>query len=84
MTPEPRFITSFEEFGRAKGQIEKRRAMVLRQLNRKVGPLAAELQARVVALHPEGLIALSEALLDFTSLDDLTAWLAAQGTAGDA
>lgn len=78
------FVTSFEEIGRAEGQIEERRAIVLRLLNRKVGPLAAELQTRVVALTPEVLIALSEALLDFTSLDDLTVWLAAQGTAGDA
>jgi len=62
------FVTSFEEFGRVEGQIEERRAIVLRQLNRKVGPLTEELQARVAALAPEG-------LLDFTNQTDLLVWL---------
>jgi len=69
------FVTSFEEFGRVEGQIEERRATVLRQLNRKVGPLAEELQARVAALAPVGLLTLSEALLDFTNQTDLLVWL---------
>ena len=58
------FVTSFEEFGRVEGQ----RDLVLRQLNRKVGPLTEELQARVAALAPEG-------LLDFTNQTDLLVWL---------
>jgi len=65
------FVTSFEEFGRVEGQ----RDLVLRQLNRKVGPLTEELQARVAALAPDGLLTLSEALLDFTDHGDLIAWL---------
>jgi len=69
------FVTSFEEFGRVEGPIAERRAIVLRQLNRKVGPLAEELQARVAALAPAVLLALSDALLDFTNQNDLLVWL---------
>jgi len=69
------FVTSFEEIGRVEGQIEERRAIVLRLLNRKVGPLAEELQARVEILAPAVLLTLSEALLDFTDQTDLIAWL---------
>ena len=88
-----RFVTSFEEIGReeglaegreegqAKGRTEGQRTLVLRQLTRKVGPLAPELQARVAALDPEALLTLSEALLDFTSMADLTAWLTEQAGA---
>ena len=65
------FVTSFEEFGRVEGQ----RDLVLRQLNRKVGPLAEELQARVAALAPAVLLTLGEALLDFTNQGDLLLWL---------
>ena len=87
-----RFVTSFEEIGReeglaegreegqAKGRTEGQRTLVLRQLTRKVGPLAPELQARVAALDTEALLTLSEALLDFTSMADLIAWLTEQGS----
>jgi hypothetical protein len=67
------FITSFEELARA----EERRDLVLRLLERKVGPLTAELQQQVAARSQEQLLALSEDLLDFTTRDALTAWLAA-------
>ena len=60
-----------EEIGRA----DERRDLVLRQLARKVGPLAPELQARMGVLDPEALLSLSDALLDFTALADLTVWL---------
>ena len=87
-----RFVTSFEEIGReeglaeglvagqAKGRTEGQRALVLRLLTRKVGPLTPELQARITALDPEALLTLSEALLDFTSMADLIAWLTEQGS----
>lgn len=73
------FVTSFEEIGRAEGQREERRAIVLRLLNRKVGPLAEELHTRVAALPPEQLLALSEALLDFTAQTNLVSWLNVNG-----
>jgi len=65
------FVTSFEELARA----EERLALVMRLLNRKVGPLTEELQARVAALAPERLLTLGDALLDFTDQTDLIAWL---------
>lgn len=72
------FVTSFEEIGRAEGRREERQALMLRLLNRKIGPLAEELQVRVAALDPETLLTLSEALLDFTAQSDLVAWLEQQ------
>lgn len=64
--------------GRAEGEIHGQRRLVLRQLTRKLGTLSANLQAEVNALPPPLLIELSEALLDFTTQDELQAWLAAQ------
>ncbi|MCG8349159.1 MAG: DUF4351 domain-containing protein [Chloroflexales bacterium] len=68
------FITSFEEIGRAEGQ----REIVVRLLARKIGALPEAVQERVSALSAEQVLALGEALLDFSSLADLTAWLDAQ------
>jgi hypothetical protein len=65
------FVTSFEELARE----EERQAIVLRQLNRKVGPLPEVLQTRVASLAPEVLLTLSEDLLDFADQRDLVAWL---------
>ena len=73
------FVTSFEEIGRA----DERRDLVLRLLARKVGPLAPELQARVAALDLEAMLVLSEALLDFAALADLSAWLKQQARSSD-
>lgn len=70
-----RLVTSFEEIGRAEGQREERRAIVLRQLNRKLGSLPDALQVQITALAPDALLELSEALLDFANQGDLAAWL---------
>jgi hypothetical protein len=59
--------TSWEE----KGQ----RSLILRQLNRRVGSLSDGIRAQVQALALNQLEALSEALLDFNSLNDLSNWL---------
>ena len=50
-------------------------ALVVRQLNRRLGAIAPELQARIRELSIPQLEALGEALLDFSTLSDLTAWL---------
>jgi hypothetical protein len=68
-------ISDIEAFGRAEGQIQERKAIVLRLLTRKLGPLDQALTERVVALKPEALLDLSDALLDFTAPSDLSAWL---------
>ncbi|NTU83310.1 MAG: DUF4351 domain-containing protein [Chloroflexales bacterium] len=74
------FVTSFEEIGRAEGRLEGQREMLMRLLSHKFGPIPAAHQARIATLSPEAMLALSEALLDFTLLDDLTAWLDQSGS----
>lgn len=83
------FVTSFEEIGRARGraeglaegQFQGLREIIMHVLDRKVGSLTAETQAQITALTGEQLLRLSEALFDFTSIDDVTAWLAQQAPA---
>ncbi|MFT0787529.1 Rpn family recombination-promoting nuclease/putative transposase [Synechococcus sp. H55.10] len=50
--------------------------LVLRLLRRKLGSLDPALENQIWALPPSQLEALGEALLDFHSVEDLTAWLA--------
>jgi len=60
-------VTSFEEIGRAD--------VVLRQLTRKLGPLPEDITTRIAALDTTTILLLADALLDFTTQDDLRAWL---------
>ncbi|MBP1467503.1 DUF4351 domain-containing protein [Candidatus Chloroploca sp. M-50] len=77
------FVTSIEELAFAEGVekgVEQGRhqtlqEVVLRLLSRRCGPLPEPVHHHVLALSPEHLLDLSETLLDFTSLDDLQAWL---------
>ena len=48
----------------------------MRQLNRRVGTLPPNLEERLSALPIAGLEALGEALLDFSEVSDVEAWLA--------
>jgi hypothetical protein len=52
--------------------------MVMRQLSRKVGALSDEVRSPLQSLSIGQLEALAEALLDFSSAEDLSAWLADQ------
>jgi predicted transposase YdaD len=65
--------------GRQEGQQEGRQAeaaaMTQRLLQRRFGPLAPEQQARLQALPLAELEALADALLDFQTAADLSAWL---------
>jgi predicted transposase YdaD len=65
--------------GRQEGQQEGRQAeaaaMTQRLLQRRFGPLATEKQARLQALPLAELEALADALLDFQTAADLSAWL---------
>ncbi len=56
---------------------EGERALVIRLLTRRVGELPQEVREKVESLPLEQLENLGEALLDFTSLADLQAWLEA-------
>jgi predicted transposase/invertase (TIGR01784 family) len=55
--------------------LQQEKALVLKQLNRKLGNLLPQVQARVSALEIDRVEALGEALLDFTSITDLETWL---------
>jgi Domain of unknown function (DUF4351) len=50
-------------------------ALILRQLNRRVGMIAIDLQEKIKALPLEKLDLLGEDLLDFSGLEDLLSWL---------
>jgi len=57
------------------GQQAEAASMILRQLQRRCGPLSPEQQSQIQALPLAELEALAEALLDFRWTADLTAWL---------
>lgn len=70
--------------GRLEGRLEGRQEgrqreldLVLRLLERRLGPVSEADRARVSALPIEDLEALGEALLDFAGAADFAAWLAA-------
>jgi predicted transposase/invertase (TIGR01784 family) len=58
-----------------RGELKQAQSLILRQLNRRVGNLSLELEARVKALPLVRLEELGEALLDFSQMGDLVAWL---------
>ncbi len=61
--------------GRTEGRTEEARSLVIRLLGRRVGIVPANIETQVQSLTLQQLEALGEALLDFTGLDDVTAWL---------
>jgi predicted transposase YdaD len=60
--------------GEERGRQDEASALILRQLQRRLGAIDPTLQAQVVALSLPRLETLSEALLDFSSPADLMAW----------
>ena len=64
--------------GRQEGQREGTTVTTIRLLRRRVGILGEELEMQIRALPPAALEELGEALLDFSTHDDLTAWLGAR------
>ncbi len=64
-----------EQRGEQRGEMKEGQTLILRQLNRRVGSVPIELEIRVKALPLAKLEELGEALLDFTILADLEAWL---------
>jgi len=63
------------EIGNEQGREQEGQALVLKQLSRKVGKLSPKLESQIKALPLEPLEELAEALLDFSTLDDLSTWL---------
>ncbi len=61
--------------GKAEGIKEGEISLVLRLLKKRIGEISAEDESQIINLSVEQLEALGEALLDFSSGDDFTAWL---------
>jgi predicted transposase/invertase (TIGR01784 family) len=61
--------------GRQEGLIEGQQTLILRQIARRAGEISPESKARILELSPEKLDYLGDILLDFTSQEDLIAWL---------
>ena len=72
---ERRGIKIGREQGRQEGLKTGIASVALRQLQRRIGALDEATQARVTALPLAQLEALSDALLDFSALSELIAWL---------
>ena len=70
------------EEGRKEGLMQAFRergmaALILRQLNRRCGPITPATRVKIQALPLEQLETLADALLDFAGPQDLAIWLAA-------
>jgi len=63
------------EEGREEGRREEAVSLILRLLNRRLGEISSTLSQQIQELSLEQLETLGEALLDFTSLTDLTTGL---------
>ncbi|MBD2203788.1 DUF4351 domain-containing protein [Calothrix sp. FACHB-1219] len=78
------YVTTGERIGYERGEQEGRQKqaqeLVLRQIKKRVGELAPEVQERIQSLSLVQLEALGEALLDFSALEDLLGWLEANIT----
>jgi flagellar biosynthesis/type III secretory pathway protein FliH len=66
--------------GRAEGLREGQRLVVERMLMRRFGALPLGVRERLATLTADELTALADALLDFTSLAEVEAWLATPPT----
>ena len=58
-----------------KGRQSEAVALILQLLNRRLGEISSTVSQKIQELSLEQLETLGEALLDFTSLTDLTTWL---------
>jgi predicted transposase YdaD len=68
-------LSEGEVKGRQEGRQEEGVALVLRQLNRRLGNVSDEMRVRVQSLSVAQVEMLAEALLDFTGAADLEAWM---------
>ncbi len=62
------------EQGIAEG-IEREKALILRQLKRKLGNISSSLENQIMSLNIDVIEELGEAFLDFSTVDDLVNWL---------
>lgn len=73
-----KYVTSVERSGIEIGKKEHALSIIVRQLNRRVGNVDDTIVNRLRGFSVEELDTLGEALLDFTSMADLTNWLEQQ------
>lgn len=71
-------VTSWMEEGIEQGAQREAKSLIFRLLNRRVGELPMQVRSQIETLPINQLEALAEALLDFSGLSDLEAWLAKQ------
>ena len=64
-----------ERKGLEKGEQKGEAELILRLLARRCGAVSPQQKSRIMALPMKKLDALGEALLDFTGMADLEAWL---------
>jgi len=57
------------------GLLEGQQNLIIRQLGRIICPVDGQLEMRIRLLSLEQLESLGEAILDFTTISDLSAWL---------
>jgi len=72
-------VVKGEAIGRQEGRQKSRQRderLILRLLQRRIGPVPQVQQTRIASLPIEQLEALGEAQLDFADLADLNRWLA--------
>ncbi|KAF3884871.1 MULTISPECIES: DUF4351 domain-containing protein [Scytonema] len=75
---ETRVYREIKEEGREEGREEATVNLVVRLLNKRFGEISEELRQRISNLPLPVVENLSEALLEFTSVADLQAWLEAR------
>jgi predicted transposase YdaD len=63
------------ERGIEQGMTQEARSLILRQLNRRFGTIAPNIESQIAKLSISQLESLGEALLDFSSAADLDEWL---------
>jgi predicted transposase YdaD len=68
-------LQAAESIGEVKGREHEAQALILRQLNRRLGQISIDLETRIKSLPLAQLEELGEALLDFDRMSDLVAWL---------
>jgi len=61
--------------GRVEGEVSGNRRLLQKQIEKKFGPLSAELKVRLLELNSEALDSLATTLLELATVDDLRAWL---------
>jgi hypothetical protein len=68
------YVTNAERFGFERG-IGHERSLILRQLTRRIGTIAPNIESQIATLSVSQLESLGEALLDFSAAADLDEWL---------